>query len=519
VISRTTSVAMTATVAEALRAHVDRPDGQEDICLATYRPSTGPTRTTALLTSVITPMPGEREVHGNASIFGDYVLRAAVIAHRRGDGLVLCHSHPGSRGWQPMSGPDFDAEHSFANLARELTGHPLVGVTYSGGDQTWSARHWDQGTGLDVSPTHCDNVRVIGDRLDISWNNELVPPAAATGTQRRSVSCWGAAVHTNLVRRKVLVVGAGSVGLDVAIRLAATGMIHVSVMDFDTVEPGNIDRLIGATRHDAIMSRAKTEVAERLMRSAATSIAPGFQFFDLSICEPKGFAVALDQDMIICCVDRPWARVILNQIAYSDLVPVIDGGISIDVFNDGNGMRNATWRSHVLRPGRACLVCNDQVDISEVSLDIQGLLDDPIYIAGAGRQPGGQNVALLSVSATASLLAQFVSFNVAPGGIGDPGPLQYLLSTHTLEHLGSTTRPGCPFEHAETAGDERQDLSGEHAAAQGHRARRSGNRRELVDSWLERFATRLRKRVAAGSTPTQPEMTHHRPPLWRRVRA
>lgn len=492
---RTTSVAMTADIAETLRAHVDRPDGQEDICLATYRPSTGVTRTTALITSVITPKPDERQVHGNASIVGDYVLRAAAFAHGRGEGLALSHSHPGGRGWQPMSGPDFDAERSFANLVREMTGHPLVGITYSGGDQSWSARHWDQGTGLDVAPIHCENVRVIGDHLDISWNDGLVPPTAATRTQGRSVSCWGSQIHSDLVRRKVLVVGAGSVGLDVAIRLAATGMVYVTAMDFDTVEPKNLDRLIGATVDDAMMGRAKVEVAERLMHAAATASAPAFAFHDLSVCEPDGLAIALDQDVIICCVDRPWARIVLNQIAYTDLVPVIDGGISIDVFDDSKGMRNATWRSHVLRPGRPCLVCNEQVDISEVALDIQGLLDEPTYIAGAGRQPGGENVALLSVSATASLLAQFVSLNIAPGGIGEPGPLQYLLSTHTQQHLRFTTRPGCPYEKTEAVGDSRQDLTGEHAIAQDHRAQRTARRGRGVNRWLDRSATWLRRRV------------------------
>jgi hypothetical protein len=105
-------------------------------------------------------------VHGNASIEGDYVLRAAVLADERGEGLALCHSHPGSRGWQAMSAPDFDAESSFANLVRELTGHPLVGITYASGDRSWSARHWDQGTGPDVTPTHSDSVRVLGDSAD-----------------------------------------------------------------------------------------------------------------------------------------------------------------------------------------------------------------------------------------------------------------------------------------------------------------------------------------------------------------
>ena len=475
---------MTAQVAGLLRAHLDRPDGQEDICLATYRPSTGAHRTTAVITSMVSPLPGEREVHGNASIIGDYVVRAAGVAQRRGDGLALCHSHPAGLGWQSMSGPDFDAESSFANLARELTGQPLVGVTYSGGDQSWSARHWDRGVGPNVLPTHCDNVRVVGDCLELSWNPELKPVTPPAATQRRSVSCWGPEVHNDLVRRQILVVGAGSVGLDVAVRLAATGMCHVTVMDFDTVETKNLDRLIGATTEDALARRPKIEVAERLMRSASTATSPDFQFFNLSICEPAGQAIALDYDLIISCVDRPWPRIVLNQLAYTDLIPVIDGGISIDVFDDGKGMRNATWRSHVLRPGRPCLVCNAQVDVSDVSLDIQGLLDNPTYIAGSGRSSGGQNVALLSVSVTATLLAQFVSFNVAPGGLGDPGPLQYLLSTHTLDHLGCVARPGCPYEQAEAAGDARKVLTGEHPAAHGQRASCVEHNQLVPSRWL-----------------------------------
>ena len=114
-------------------------------------------------------------------------------------------------------------------------------------------------------------------------------------------------------------------------------------------------------------------------------------------------------------------------------------------------MRNATWRSHVLRPGRPCVSCNGQLDLGTVAADANGSLDDPAYIAGLGAPAtigGAQNVALLSVNAAAGLLARYVSLNVAPGGLGEPGPLQYLLGTHTLQRLpvvsGGTaqSRPG-----------------------------------------------------------------------------
>ena len=469
------SVAMTDATQQALAGHLVRADGQEDLCLATYRPSTGLTRSTALIVDVVLPDPGDRRVHGNVTVTGDYIVRGAELAQRPGCGLVLLHSHPGAVGWQQMSGPDRCAESDYANLVREITGQPLVGMTLATSDMAWSARRWDIGTGIDVDCTHAGNVRVVGPRLAVSWNDALHPPPSANRRQLRTVSAWGEKCQADLARRRVLVVGAGSVGLDVAVRLAASGLPRITVMDFDIVEKRNLDRLIGATRRDARLVRPKVHVAHRRCVAAATAHNPKITVSDLSVCEPEGLRVALDHDLIFCCVDRPWPRAVLNSLAYSDLIPVIDGGIAIDTRKDST-MVNATWRTHVVRPGRPCMACNRQLDLGQVELDKEGLFDDPAYIAGLENPdmvPLSQNVAPLSASVSAGLLAQYVSLSVAPAGCGDPGPLQYSLNTHFLNHLDYQTRPHCPVEATEAVGDHRLDITDSHPAADRQRQRAS----------------------------------------------
>ena len=496
------SVAMTAATAETLVGRLLRADGQEDLCMATYRPSTGASRSTALVTEVVPPEPGDRQLHGNATINADYVLRAAGVAQRAGCGLVLLHSHPGAAGWQEMSGPDRDAESSYANLARELTGLPLVGMTLAGRDRTWSARHWNLGAGRQVDCTRAINVRVVGDRLGISWNDRLRPPPQRTQTHFRTVSCWGEHTQADLVRRRVLVVGAGSVGLDVVVRLAASGLAWLTVMDFDIVEAHNLDRLIGAGRRDARLVRPKTHVAHREGLAAATARNPRIDISRHSICESDGLRLALDHDLIFCCVDRPWPRAVLNALAYTDLIPVIDGGIAIDTLDDGT-MRNATWRSHVIRPQRPCMSCTRQLDPSEIVLDKQGLLDDSAYIAAADRpaRPASQNVAPLSISAAAALLAQYVSFSTAPGGLGDPGPLQYVLSTHQLDRLDQPIRADCPVEAEEALGDLRTDLTGRHMQAERQRRLEHslGTKTRLL-RWIDARAHAIIERLEQSST-------------------
>jgi hypothetical protein len=265
----------------------------------------------------------------------------------------------------------------------------------------------------------------------------------------------------------------------VAQRLAATGIADVGVMDHDAVEAVNLDRMIGATRLDAALGRPKVAVAARLMESAATATHFRASAHELSITDPEGLKAALDYDVVFSCVDRPWPRAVLNSVAYADLIPVIDGGIALDTFPDGR-LRSGIWRAHTLVPGLPCMACFGQLDLGELSLDRQGLLDDPKYIVGAGRAaPARQNVAALSASVSAALLAQFVSLTAHPGGRGASAPLRYLLAPHQLEHSAAKTGAFCPYEAETATGDRRTALTQHQDAWRRVVTDRQRNRRPL----------------------------------------
>lgn len=492
---------------ELLKAHLLRADGQEDLCLAIYKPSSGKTRFTALICELVLPQPGERHVHGVVTFTGKYVLRAAQLAAKQGGGVAILHSHPLGRGWQMMSEPDRDAEASYAALVREYTNLPLVGLTLAGGSLTWSARAWTaRGRG---SEQHQDaiSVRVVGKQFNVHWNNRLRPIPSPSPTLSRTTSCWGTTKQADIARLKVLVIGAGTLGHDVLVRLAATGLECLGVMDFDSLELENLDRLHTATVLDVLMFLSKLELADRECDRAATSSNFQLSLHEASICETASIQHALDYDLIFCCVDdHPWPRSILNTLAYTDLIPVIDGGVHVDAFEDGSGLRNATWRSHVLRPGRPCMACNGQLDLGSVHADKAGLYDDADYIAGLPKteRPTGQNVSLIASGAVGGLLAQFVSLLAAPAGLGEPGPVRFSYGTHWLEHRQDQSRAHCPVETATLRGDRRVVLSAPDARARSRmQARLQAQSRyrvriaRLVDrvvrwssAWLQRFMMR-----------------------------
>src|SRR5579864_6758726 len=148
-------------------------------------------------------------------------------------------------------------------------------------------------------------------------------------------AAWGEDTQADLTRLHVGIVGAGSVGAIVAEALARTGIGRITLIDFDTVDYVNLDRLLYATRLDAALHRSKVACLARALRKSATARPFTVHEIDRSVVEEDVFRAALDCDVLLSCVDRPWPRFALHLIACAHLIPVVDGGIRIEVTRRG----------------------------------------------------------------------------------------------------------------------------------------------------------------------------------------
>jgi molybdopterin-synthase adenylyltransferase len=256
------------------------------------------------------------------------------------------------------------------------------------------------------------------------------PTAASTlprGTeaQIRTISAWGQKKQADLVRLRVGIVGAGSVGAFIAEGMARTGVEDVTVIEFDGIETKNLDRLLYAKPGNVGTLKAETP-AEHL-RECAT--AARFEALPVvaAVYEDAGFLAALDCDVLFSCVDRPWGRHVLNLIAYAHLIPVIDGGISVRA-NKHDELAAADWRAHTVTVGHQCMQCMGQYDPGLVQLERDGYLDDPTYILGLAKNHPlrvRENVFAFSMACASLQTLQMLAMVLDPLGRSNPGEQLY----------------------------------------------------------------------------------------------
>lgn len=379
-----------------------------------------------LVREIDIPRQDEYAVQGEceAVLTPHCVARVTKRARREQQSLIFAHSHPGS------SPPEFSRtdDEGEKHLARFLGWrHP---------NNVHAALVMSRG-GLEARPLAMrEKARVIalGERRTV-----LSDPSAAVATPTalfdRQIRAFGEAGQRAIETLRVAIVGLGGTGSIIAQQLAHLGVRRFILVDPDTLEETNLNRVVGSAAPD--IGRPKVDVAaDAIIRIAPTAEVQRVQG---NVVRAQTARALTDADFLFGCTDSHGSRAVLQQVAYQYLIPCIDMGSTITT-TEGT-LSGVFGRVQLLAPGLACFTCSGLLDSEEVRRDLMSPFErklDP-YISGE-RLPAP---AVISINGTVSSLSTTMFMAVVTGIPSDARHLLYNALKSTLHNVRVTRTDNC----------------------------------------------------------------------------
>jgi len=351
----------------------------------------------------------------------EFVAEIAQRARRTGEAIVFSHTHPFPL--NEFSSTDNEGEKILAEFLKERvpkSRHAAMLIT----PETMIARELGHGLPLDV----------IGIGSELIWGraNSLSDFQTRYDRQIRAFGVNGQGILESM---RVGIVGLGGTGSLVLQQLVHLGIRDFLLIDPDTIEETNLNRLIGATESD--VGRSKVTTAESWSRKINSKVK--IEARQESVLRATTAQLLADTDFTFCCTDSHGSRAVLNQLAYQYLLPMIDMGVVIAVTN--NIITHVAGRVQMLAPGLACLTCGNLLDAELVRRDMLTDFErqaDP-YIPGQ-QEPAP---ATISLNSSVASLAVTMFLNSALGIPGEARLLNYNAMLGTVRPGFCTQNPSC----------------------------------------------------------------------------
>ena len=339
----------------------------------------------------------------SAQLKPEYIAPLVKRAKIQRQALVFVHTHPGAISVPRFSPIDDRGEQVLEKFLKTREVAPPHAALVLGPDGC-SARLLNSNMPVRVIQVGV-NLDVIYDPIDSDADDPIFD---------RQVRAFGQQGQAILKKLTIGIVGLGGTGSVVAQQLAYLGVEKYLLVDPDTVEASNLNRLVGTTPADT--GKSKVGIAERYIKS----IRPDAKVIAVqgSVLDAKTARMLVDTDFFFCCTDSHGSRAVLNQLAYQYFLPCIDMGVSIS--SKKSTVTHITGRVQMLSPRLACLTCAGLLDADAIRYDLMSSYQrqtDPYFIGNGQPEP-----AVISLNSTMASLAVTMFLGAA---IGIPSEARY----------------------------------------------------------------------------------------------
>lgn len=365
-------------------------------------------------------------------------VAALKKAEARGQIVAIIHNHgPGD----PQFSPQDDAnEQDLSELAvkRNGDGTAILSLILTK-DDLLGGRIW-----LHPNPkghAALRMIRTIGKEFVFHYQGRGagVSPSAF----HRQALAFGHALNQDLAALRIGIVGCGGTGSAVAMLLARLGVGQLVLIDNDTVDRTNLNRLHGARQADADAMLPKVTVVAH----AITELGLGVRVVPIEAwaADPECRDALRSCDIIFGCTDDNEGRLFLSRFAYYYLTPLIDLGLVIDVSRtDPPEIKCLDGRVTVLTPPYACLACRGVIDNAAAQSEAlrRGNLAEyerrkaEAYVVGEG----DPRPAVVTFTTEVATMAVSEMLHRLQGFRGPDGAVTQRVRKF---HLGEDLRPAC----------------------------------------------------------------------------
>jgi molybdopterin-synthase adenylyltransferase len=355
---------------------VTSPSFRKDVEL---RPETGcilliaqnehPENPCFLVAEVLLPGSGDvAESSRDGLVFSASYLRRALVRVRelRLAGFLTVHTHPLADERVAFSLYDDAQDPRLMCNLHELQPTGVFGSLVLG-RRAVAGRIWPVGQD---QPTFLDRLTIVGETLEtMSLRGEPLATATASEVFDRALALTGTGALSRLSEMRIGVVGAGGTGSLVIELLARAGAGEIVVFDFDLAERSNLNRVLHLREEDVLAGRSK---ADRLHQAITESGLPT----RLTLVEGGNITHACVAreltgcDLIVGCVDCDWPRLVMCEVAFQFLIPLVDIGTEIGLSD--TQVQSVDTRVSLVGPGRPCLICSGVVSRDRVRLEGYG---------------------------------------------------------------------------------------------------------------------------------------------------